>query len=53
MGPNSSGANLLVRKIAVGPSAPPMIPIEAACGAVKPKIGRSVWVTKKVAKIPI
>ena len=40
-----------VRKMAVGPSAPPMIPIEADCAAVKPRA--SIWVTKKVAKIPI
>ena len=30
IGPNKWGANLLVRKMLVGPSAPPMIPIDAA-----------------------
>ena len=35
--PSNSGASLLVRKMAVGPSAPPMMPMEAACGPVKPR----------------
>ena len=30
IGPSSSGASLVVRKMAVGPSAPPMMPMEAA-----------------------
>ena len=34
--PSSSGASFVVRKMAVGPSAPPMMPMEAACGPVKP-----------------
>ncbi len=33
----SSGASFEVRKIAVGPSAPPMIPMEAASLGAKPK----------------
>ena len=53
IGPSNSGANLEVRKIAVGPSAPPMIPIDAACAALKPKMGISACTTMKVAKIPI
>ena len=36
IGPNRCGANLMVVKIAVGPSAPPMIPKEAASFGVKP-----------------
>ena len=36
MGPRSSGASFVVRKMAVGPSAPPMMPMEAAWGPVKP-----------------
>ena len=48
MGPNSQGASLEVRKIAVGPSAPPVIPMEAASGPVNPKrIAR-----KKATKTP-
>ncbi len=35
MGPRRCGANLMVVKIAVGPSAPPMIASEAASGSVK------------------
>ena len=35
--PRSSGASLFVRKMAVGPSAPPMMPMDAACGPVKPR----------------
>ena len=31
MAPNNSGANLEAIKIDVGPSAPPIIPIAAAC----------------------
>ena len=37
MAPRSSGASLFVRKMAVGPSAPPMMPMDAACGPVKPR----------------
>ena len=36
MGPSSSGARRVVTKIAVGPSAPPMMPMEDASWAVKP-----------------
>ena len=36
IGARSSGASLPVRKIAVGPSAPPMMPIDAACSGVNP-----------------
>ena len=36
--------------MAVGPSAPPMMPIEADCAIEKPKT--SICVTKKVAKMP-
>ena len=35
MAPNNSGANLDVTNIDVGPSAPPIIPIEAACSKEK------------------
>ena len=34
--PSSAGASVFVTRIAVGPSAPPMMPIEAASGTVKP-----------------
>ena len=48
IGPNKCGASLIVVKIAVGPSAPPMIPKEAASLGVKPiKID-----TSNTAKIP-
>ena len=36
MEPSSSGASLEVRKIAVGPSAPPMMAMEAACFSENP-----------------
>jgi hypothetical protein len=36
MGPSSSGLSLEVRKMAVGPSAPPMMPILAAALRSKP-----------------
>ena len=36
MAPSSSGARRVVRKMAVGPSAPPMMPMEADWGPVKP-----------------
>ena len=36
MGPNSCGARRVAVNIAVGPSAPPMMPIEAASGPEKP-----------------
>ena len=48
MGPSSSGASLDVRKIAVGPSAPPIMPMEAACAGVKPRNRAAV----RVVKIP-
>ena len=52
-----SGANLVVTKIAVGPSAPPMIPIEEAIRAsklVQPKqfLPKAI-APMKVIKIPI
>ena len=31
IGPSNSGASFDAKKIAVGPSAPPIIPIAAAC----------------------
>ena len=37
MGVISSGASLLHIKIAVGPSAPPIIAIDAACFEVNPR----------------
>jgi hypothetical protein len=37
MGPRSSGASMEERKIAVGPSAPPMIPMELAWAGEKPR----------------
>ncbi|OPZ75091.1 MAG: hypothetical protein BWY80_00307 [Firmicutes bacterium ADurb.Bin456] len=46
MGPSSSGASLEVRKIAVGPSAPPMMPMDAAWAGVKSKNRAAVRVTK-------
>ena len=49
IGPRSSGASFDVTKIAVGPSAPPIIPIAPACCAVKPKNIAPV----KVMNIPI
>ena len=49
MGPSSCGASFVVRNIAVGPSAPPMMPMEAASGPVKPNsIAR-----KKATNTPI
>ncbi len=36
IGPNSSGANWFATNIDVGPSAAPIIPIEAACVMLKP-----------------
>ena len=49
MGPRSCGASFVVRNIAVGPSAPPMMPMEAASGPVKPNsIAR-----KKATNTPI
>ena len=35
--PRSSGARVFVTRIAVGPSAPPMIPIEPACIGENPR----------------
>ena len=35
MGASSSGASLEVSQMAVGPSAPPMMPMEAACSGEK------------------
>ena len=36
MGPSRAGASMAVTKIAVGPSAPPMMPTEDASAPVKP-----------------
>ena len=36
MGPSSSGARMLDTKMDVGPSAAPMIPMDAAWGRVNP-----------------
>ena len=49
IGPMSSGASLAVRKMEVGPSAPPMIAIEEASFGAKPR-ARAL---SKVKKIPI
>ena len=49
MGPSKWGASLMVVKIAVGPSAPPMMPSEPASWGVKP-IAREA---SNTAKIPI
>ena len=48
MGPSSSGASRLVTKMAVGPSAPPMMPMEEACRSVKPNRRQPT----KVIKMP-
>ncbi len=45
---NKCGASLLVRKMAVGPSAPPMIPMEPASCGLKPNKSAPI----KVRKIP-
>ena len=37
IGPSSCGASVLVTRIAVGPSAPPMMPIAAASSGMKPR----------------
>ena len=56
MAPSSSGAKRLVKKIAVGPSAPPIMPMEAACFMVKDKSPMCILVMAmapiSVAKIP-
>ena len=49
IGPKRCGANLEVRKMDVGPSAPPMIPIEPASAGVNPM----AFAQRKVTKIPI
>ena len=48
-GPRRCGASFEVRKIAVGPSAPPMMPIDAASGKEKP----SLIAPRNVANMPI
>ena len=48
IGPSKCGANFEVKKILVGPSAPPMIPIEPASAGVK-----NAYAQRKVMKIPI
>ena len=48
MGPRSSGASLVVVRMAVGPSAPPMMPMEADCCASKP----SRFAPKKAKNTP-
>ncbi|MPM24132.1 hypothetical protein SDC9_70613 [bioreactor metagenome] len=40
--PNNCGASFDVRKIAVGPSAPPIIPIEAASLGAKPHCNATI-----------
>ena len=55
MEPSSSGASLEVRKIAVGPSAPPMMAMEAACFSENPSPRPSALIAhapRKVKKIP-
>jgi hypothetical protein len=47
--PNSSGAIFEVTNIAVGPSAPPIIPIDDASNTLNPKAIAPI----KVIKIPI
>ena len=49
IGPISAGASRLAVKIAVGPSAPPMMPIDAALCGEKP----SARAPRKVMKMPI
>ncbi len=49
MGPSNWGASREVVRMAVGPSAPPMMPMEAASAAVKP----SRVATKKAKNTPI
>ena len=46
IGPNSSGASFEVTKMAVGPSAPPMMPMELACSGVKPSRTAPMYVMK-------
>ena len=48
MGPSRWGASLMVVKMAVGPSAPPMMPSEAASCGVKP----IRMAAKRTAKMP-
>ena len=48
MGPSMWGANLIVVKMAVGPSAPPIMPSDAASLGVKP----SNRDTSNTAKMP-
>ena len=48
MGPKRSGASFDVTNIAVGPSAPPMIPVEAASKGLNPKAVQP----KNAIKIP-
>ena len=48
MGPNRWGASCDERKIDVGPSAPPMMPMDAASRSVNPR----AKAPKKVAKMP-
>ena len=50
IGPINDGAKRDARKMAVGPSAPPIIPIEAASARLKPNGSRSAPMS--VAKIP-
>ena len=54
MAPSNSGANFEATYIEVGPSAPPIIPIAAACFKLKSKIPRDVnaIAPNNVAKIP-
>ena len=48
--PSSSGASLAVMKMVVGPSAPPMMPMEAASGMVNSPVASA---PQNAAKIPI
>lgn len=46
MEPIMSGASRLERKMAVGPSAPPMMPIAPASAAVNPKASDTTYAPK-------
>ena len=47
--PNRWGASLAARKIAVGPSAPPIMPMAPASAGVKPRYSAPI----KVRKMPV
>ena len=46
MGPSRAGASIAVTKMAVGPSAPPMMPTEDASAPVKPSRRQPRYVRK-------